>query len=163
VPWSQRPEYRKQALARELNKVGIEYVHMKAAGNPFRPKRGEHKSIAQCVRDYKRHLGASPDILKAVAAMARNRRSAFLCFEAKHSECHRSVLLAALSAACSTFEIKSLEPTVNANQPVPGAAVLSPAPRRKKAVARVKSRPSQSSLPFPDPPRQRSHKRRSPA
>lgn len=163
VPWSQRPEYRKQALARELNKVGIEYVHLREAGNPFRPKKGEQKSLAQCVRDYKRHLEAAPAVLQMVAAAIRDRRSAFLCFEAKHRDCHRSVLLAALGAAFSTFEIKTLEPTSQAPSIAPGASALIPATKRKRNGGGAKVRATQASLLFPDAAGSRPRKRRSPA
>jgi hypothetical protein len=138
-------------------------VHLREAGNPYRPKKGEQKSLAQCVRDYKRHLAAAPALLQMVAAATRDRRSAFLCFEAKHSECHRSVLLAALGAAFSTFEIKTLEPTSRPPSTAAAASVLIPATKPKRNGTGANMRATQASLLFPEAAGSRPRKRRSPA
>lgn len=96
--WSHRPEFRKQALAAALAKHGVAYLHMREAGNPFRPRKGEAVSIAECAKHYRKHLATSPGVVSSVAATLRAQTTAVFCFEAQHEHCHRSVLLAAVAA-----------------------------------------------------------------
>ncbi len=94
--WSNRPEFRKGVLSRTLAARGIEYQHMRDAGNPFRPKPGEEIDAAECMRRYGRHLQTRPDVLESIRRLARRRRVALLCYEADSADCHRGVLLAHL-------------------------------------------------------------------
>ena len=96
VPWSQRPEFRKSALAAELQKRGVEYVHFREGGNPFRPRKGEQVSVKECERKYRKHLGLNPEVVSLLSDRIKGKTVAVLCFESKHGECHRSVLLSAL-------------------------------------------------------------------
>lgn len=91
--WSNRPEFRKGVLSRALAERGIEYQHMRDAGNPFRPKPGEDIDGAECIRRYRRHLETRPDVVRAIRRLARRRRVALLCYEADSGACHRGVLL----------------------------------------------------------------------
>lgn len=91
--WSQRPQFRKSALAAALQGVGIDYVHCKLAGNPFRPKAGQARALAECERLYAEHLEGHPEVIEEVASLIAKRRSALLCYEARREECHRGVLL----------------------------------------------------------------------
>lgn len=95
--WSHRPEFRKQALAAALAKHGVAYLHMREAGNPFRPRKGEVVSVAECAKHYRRHLAETPEVVLSVAATLRSQTTAVFCFEAQHEHCHRSVLLAAVA------------------------------------------------------------------
>lgn len=97
--WSQRPEFRKEALKRALAEHGIEYVHCKIAGNPFRPKKGETISLAECLERYTEHIEAHPAIVWALTKIITEKASALLCYEQKRAECHRGVLVDALTAA----------------------------------------------------------------
>jgi uncharacterized protein (DUF488 family) len=96
--WSHRPEFRKQALAAALAKHGVAYLHMREAGNPFRPRKGEVVSVAECAKHYRRHLAKTPEVVSSVAATLRSQTTAVFCFESQHEHCHRSVLLAAVAA-----------------------------------------------------------------
>lgn len=117
--WSHRPEFRKQALAAELAKHGVAYVHMREAGNPFRPRKGEERSVEECAKLYRMHLAGSLDVVSTVAATLRSRPTAVFCFEGQHEHCHRSVLLEAV-AAQQPLDVERLE----------GSSPL-PAPRRR--------------------------------
>lgn len=95
--WSQRPEFRKQALAAALAEHGVAYLHLREAGNPFRPAKGERVSVAACARVYRKHLASLPDVVAQVAEVLRSQTTAVFCFEAEHDCCHRSVLLEAVA------------------------------------------------------------------
>ena len=91
--WSQRPEFRKQALAAALAEHGVSYLHLREAGNPFRPAKGEQTSVAECATIYRRHIAQLPNVVTQVADVLRAQTTAVFCFEAEHECCHRSVLL----------------------------------------------------------------------
>lgn len=91
--WSQRPQFRKTALADALDAVGIEYLHCKEAGNPFRPRQGEPRDFARCERLYVKHLSDNPEIVETLALLVEDERAALLCFEADRTQCHRGILL----------------------------------------------------------------------
>ncbi|HVI77405.1 MAG TPA: DUF488 domain-containing protein [Candidatus Acidoferrum sp.] len=94
--WSNRPEFRKGALAEGLKRTGIEYLHLRSAGNPFRPRKGVSVQRELCLEYYSNYLANSPDVVNSVATLSRNNRSALFCYEANADECHRGVLIAAL-------------------------------------------------------------------
>jgi uncharacterized protein (DUF488 family) len=94
--WSNRPEFRKGVLADGLNQFGIKYIHLKAAGNPFRPRTGLSVQRDLCLEHYSDHLAKIPDVVSSVASLSRIRRPALFCYEADAEECHRGVLITAL-------------------------------------------------------------------
>lgn len=94
--WSQRPQYRKGYLQGALQEHGIEYVHCKTAGNPFRPKAGDPLDWRKCEAMYRRHLREHPEVVDAVENLVRSQAAALLCYEAARDQCHRGVLLDAL-------------------------------------------------------------------
>lgn len=94
--WSQRPQYRKTALANALSVHGIEYIHCKIAGNPFRPRAGSDQTWQTCERLYSQHLDGRPEIVDALEELVLARPAALLCYEAQRSDCHRGVLLSRL-------------------------------------------------------------------
>lgn len=84
LPLSRRRGFSKTPLGDALRAQGIEYVHVRSAGNPFR-KEGE-PGIAK----YREYLPASA--VTEVAEAARGHRAALLCFCADVEHCHRGVL-----------------------------------------------------------------------
>lgn len=94
--WSQRPQYRRTALAWCLAQAGIEYVHYKAAGNPFRPRKGEVLSFDKCATQYAEYIAQNPAVLKDLRLLMLEKPSAVFCYERDTMECHRSILLQAL-------------------------------------------------------------------
>lgn len=103
--WSMRPPYRKTALRESLAAAGIEYIHLREAGNPFRPRKGEPKDFEDCARRYREHLRRNPDVLGRARELARSARVAFFCYEEEAAECHRGVLIQAMAKGWPSLEV----------------------------------------------------------
>jgi uncharacterized protein (DUF488 family) len=100
TPWSQRPAYRKTALARALGEAGIEYLHAPFAGNPKRLRR-EAKSHAECLDLYSAYLVEHPEVGEQFAQLMASlvhadRKACLLCYERHPHDCHRTRLLDAV-------------------------------------------------------------------
>lgn len=106
--WSQRPQFRREALRAALEARGIEYVHCKVAGNPFRPPRGETPDLDQCRSDFARHLEANPSIIATLNSLTTERPSALFCYEVTRHRCHRGVLLQAMSERDNGLDVIDL-------------------------------------------------------
>jgi len=106
--WSNRPEFRKTAIATAVAAHGIEYIHIREAGNPFRPRAGEVIDTLDCMRRYRGYLRATPSVVENMKVLIGRRRSALLCYEAISSDCHRGVLIAALKRISPQVVVKHL-------------------------------------------------------
>ena len=95
--WSQRPQFRREALRAALGEHGIEYVHCKAAGNPFRPKPGQEVEFGACREQFARHVAENPRIIEDLVPHVTSKPSALFCYESTRLRCHRGVLLDALT------------------------------------------------------------------
>src|SRR3954447_15665830 len=73
LPLSRRRGFSKTPLRTALEGAGIEYVHMRSAGNPFRK---DPDGVAK----YREHM--PPQAVDDVAEAARGHRAALLCYEA---------------------------------------------------------------------------------
>lgn len=91
--WSQRPEFRKQVLQNTLANHGINYLHFKSAGNPFRRKNGERIDFSDCAIKYAHHLEKMPEVVQTLEEVIKNERAAVFCYERERDHCHRSILL----------------------------------------------------------------------
>jgi uncharacterized protein (DUF488 family) len=105
LPLSRRRGFSKTALGNALSARGIEYRHVRAAGNPYRNLRDDPE---RCLSLYAKHLDGLPEVLDEVEAALSGRRSALLCFEAKHDHCHRSVIAERLGGRGSKRFVKHL-------------------------------------------------------
>ena len=94
APISRKRGFSKTALRAELETAGIEYLHVQPAGNPFRK---EKHDLEACLQHYASYLAENPVVIDQIAALLLDRPVAVLCYERQHSECHRSVLLSALT------------------------------------------------------------------
>ena len=99
--WSYKRGFCKTALSTELAKAGIEYIHLKSAGNPKENRRNS-RTMAECLGNYRRHLAKNPaglhDVLAVVAqARTQKKKVCLTCFEKEHLECHRSILASAVA------------------------------------------------------------------
>lgn len=83
LPLSRRRGFSKTPLATALTEAGIEYVHVRAAGNPFRKE-------ADALAQYRAFLGKAA--VAEVAAVAKGHRAALLCFCRDAGDCHRGIL-----------------------------------------------------------------------
>lgn len=98
LPLSRRRGFSKTALGEALSGRGIEYVHVRALGNP-KPNRerywsGDVKGGAAAYRKYLNN-GSRPALLE-LAESLDDGASCLMCFERDHSECHRDVIVEAL-------------------------------------------------------------------
>jgi uncharacterized protein (DUF488 family) len=98
LPLSRRKGFSKTPLAAALASASIDYVHIRAAGNPFRHLRDD---LEACLGAYGARLDAMPEIVDVVIRAAAGRRSALLCVERHASSCHRSILGAKIAASTS--------------------------------------------------------------
>jgi uncharacterized protein (DUF488 family) len=91
LPLSRRRGFSKTPLSEALRAEGIDYVHMRAAGNPYRREKAT-LSTSQLLAKYRAHLNNARDVVQEVATCARDRRTALLCYERDPAHCHRTVL-----------------------------------------------------------------------
>jgi uncharacterized protein (DUF488 family) len=101
LPLSRRRGFSKTPLGEALRAVGIEYVHLKSAGNPYR-KQKDTLPRAQLLAKYKTHIAKADDVVDEVAAEAKGSRAALLCYEHEPAECHRSLLAPRVAAKLKT-------------------------------------------------------------
>jgi uncharacterized protein (DUF488 family) len=107
LPWSRRAEFAQKRLAERLTQEGIRYVHLRSAGNP-RENRKSGAASEEILARYREHLARTPIALDEILAEARSEPAALLCYEADVRECHRSVLLEALSCLHAELAIDAL-------------------------------------------------------
>lgn len=102
LPASRKPGFSKRALSAYLQGVGIEYQHLRSAGNPFRKLSGD---LEKCLELYASHLCDNPDVVELLENEVESEAVAVLCYERLHDACHRSVLLSALSQQNSEIHV----------------------------------------------------------
>jgi uncharacterized protein (DUF488 family) len=107
LPWSRRADFSRKALSARLEREGIRYVHVRAAGNP-REIRKSGAPIGEILARYREHVARNPRVLDEVLAAAGGARAALLCYEADVAACHRSVLLEALGARDPELSVDAL-------------------------------------------------------
>lgn len=91
LPLSRRRGFSKTPLGTALVGAGIEYIHMREAGNPYR-KLKDSIPRDELLAKYQAYLRGAGGAVKNVAEQARGRRVALLCYEAEPARCHRSLL-----------------------------------------------------------------------
>lgn len=98
LPISRRRGYAKTALGQAMADVGVEYVHIRALGNP-KPYRDLYKSgrVEEGRRCYEKHLlSEQRGALEGLVPLLREKRSALMCVEHDAATCHRTVIVEAL-------------------------------------------------------------------
>jgi len=94
TPLSRKPGLSKRRLAESLERAGIDYVHLRALGNP-KENRESFRNDDPASRARFRTLLRSPEAVAAlehVAELAAASRVALLCFERDASQCHREIV-----------------------------------------------------------------------
>jgi uncharacterized protein (DUF488 family) len=112
VPWSRKPGFSKSPLAAALDAAGIEYLHVKSAGNPASIRKAA-TSAGETLQAYREHLRQNPDAVDELLAHIRGaagrcRAACLTCFERLPEECHRSVLVEALLERDPSIEVVHL-------------------------------------------------------
>lgn len=109
LPLSRKPGFSKRRLAEALQRVGIEYEHVRELGNPKEYRdlyRAGHVDAG--AKAYRRHLhNGSYSALKTLAR-AIDRPTCLLCLEHEHNSCHRAVIVEALVALRPDVKITQL-------------------------------------------------------
>lgn len=98
LPISRRRGYAKTALGEAMAAVGIEYVHIRALGNP-KPFRDLYKAghVAEGREHYVRYLlGEQRGALSELISLLEDKRSALMCVEHDPQTCHRTDIVDAL-------------------------------------------------------------------
>jgi uncharacterized protein (DUF488 family) len=98
--WSYKPGFSKAPLKVGLGRAGIDYLHLKSAGNPSK-NRKTARSVKECLSRYLRHLRAKPECLDELSvilnrASREGKNICLTCFERHPDECHRSIIVAEL-------------------------------------------------------------------
>lgn len=95
---SRRRGFAKTALSAALAAQGIEYVHMRALGNPKAGRELYRRGrVAEGRALFERHLlGEQRAALAELAHLIAERRCALMCVEADPALCHRSAVIDAL-------------------------------------------------------------------
>lgn len=90
LPLSRKKGFSKTSLSQRLDEAGIEYIHIKEAGNPHRKLKAD---LDMCLSLYEDYLNDHAYVLELVEAEINSGAVAILCYEREHCNCHRSVLL----------------------------------------------------------------------
>jgi uncharacterized protein (DUF488 family) len=105
VPISRKKGFSKKGLNEALGRAGIEYVHLRSAGNPYRDIKDDSQ---RCLALFGAHLDASPTVLDELQAAIEGHRAALLCVEADAHDCHRSVIADRLRRRDPQYEVRDL-------------------------------------------------------
>ena len=110
LPLSRRRGFSKRLLSEALESAGIAYEHERALGNP-KPLRDLYRSgrRADGERGYRRLVrGPSAPAVDELATSLRGAPTCVLCFEADHTECHRSVIIDELRSREPALRVRHL-------------------------------------------------------
>lgn len=100
LPLSRKRGFSKTALERTLADAGIRYASLRALGTP-KPIRDRLRSDSDYVaffKAYRQHLLTQRDALETLMELVHSARVCLMCYEADHTQCHRSLLVDELAA-----------------------------------------------------------------
>jgi uncharacterized protein (DUF488 family) len=92
---SRRKGFSKTALSERLASSGIEYVHVKALGDPKEGRDAARSGNYSKFYEIFSAVMASDEAknsLKEVAQLAESKQICLLCYERDHSQCHRKIV-----------------------------------------------------------------------
>lgn len=101
TPMSRKPGLSKTKLRDALAAAGVDYVHLKALGNPKENREPFWTGAVAIGVTRFRELMTAPESsasLDDLTELARTRRVAVLCFERDHARCHRQVVTEEVTA-----------------------------------------------------------------
>ena len=110
LPLSRKRGFSKTALGNALAEVNIEYVHIRALGNPkpIREMYWEGK-IEQGAQLYRRHIrNGSQAAMVELSESLGNRRTCLMCVERESNVCHRAVLIDELEPLVRNLRVTHL-------------------------------------------------------
>jgi uncharacterized protein (DUF488 family) len=95
VAASRRAGFSKTVLGESLREAGIDYVHLRPLGTPKAGRDAARKGrIGEMREIFAGHMAepASEAAFQQLRALAAEKTTALLCFEADHAGCHRAIL-----------------------------------------------------------------------
>lgn len=100
VPWSRKKGFTEAELKKMLPGAGIEYVHIKALGNPalLRNKLkndGDHEYFRKALTEY---LAGQEQAIGRAHDLIMNNTCCLMCFERDPLKCHRSIVAEKIQA-----------------------------------------------------------------
>jgi len=100
VPLSRKRGFSKSQLATALESAGIEYLHVRALGNPrsYREALKHGMDFMTFAGQFISLLDEREDALGEVLSRAQESRVCLLCFEEDPHRCHRSLVAERLSS-----------------------------------------------------------------
>jgi uncharacterized protein (DUF488 family) len=108
VPLSRKPGFSKNVLKAGLAEAGIGYAHLKALGTPPAGREAARKgrwSELEAIYAGQLELPEAMAQSAEMLSLASGKPSALLCFERQPSECHRSLLLAAVASDAEVVDL----------------------------------------------------------
>jgi uncharacterized protein (DUF488 family) len=95
LPLSRKKGFSKRALSEALEDAGIKYIHIRQLGDP-KPGRDAARSgnMGEFSRIFGDHLrqGATQKALQDLVPVVADGGACLLCFERRHTDCHRSIV-----------------------------------------------------------------------
>jgi uncharacterized protein (DUF488 family) len=110
LPLSRRQGYSKTALGETLREAVLNYVHVRALGNP-KPNRERYWAgdVEGGAAVYRKHLNnGSRSALVELAESLGDDPACLLCFERDHTECHRDVIVEELQELKPRLQVSHL-------------------------------------------------------
>jgi uncharacterized protein (DUF488 family) len=94
LPLSRKPGFSKSQLMRSLEAVGIDYVHVRALGNPRQYRDALHAGMdfSAFAEAFSSILDEQQPVLTQVLREATAKRVCLLCYEEDPNRCHRSLV-----------------------------------------------------------------------
>lgn len=107
---SRKPDFARSRLEAGLAAEDINYVHLRALGNPRDNRDGIRAGEPEAIARYEAVLDDQDGraAVAQVVAMAHSGRVALLCYERDGSTCHRRLVLTAARELEPTLEITTL-------------------------------------------------------
>jgi uncharacterized protein (DUF488 family) len=133
LPLSRKKGFSKRKLRDRIEQEGIQYVHLRALGDP-KPGRDAARAgrLDQFRKIYSTHLAqvVAQNSLRELATLAKKQATCLMCFERDPTDCHRLIIASELPTTIRTFHLFVDEP----NLYVRNAAKL-PSSRSSKGTA----------------------------
>lgn len=106
---SRKQGFSKTALRKALEDADIGYIHKRHLGNPKDNREDFRQGSHSARQRYIEHLknGAS-SAYQEIIEIAQAKRTALLCYERNHDECHRSCILAEAEADYDGITVERL-------------------------------------------------------
>lgn len=100
IPLSRKQGFSKSQLATALESAGIEYLHVRALGNPrsYREALKNGMDFTTFAGQFASLLDENEQVLGEVLMRAHQSRVCLLCFEEDPNRCHRSLVAERLSS-----------------------------------------------------------------